>query len=432
MVKNLKLYNFKSHQESLLELGNFSLLVGTNAAGKSNIGDALRFLHGIGRGYYFSDIFSGKWGEGGYREWEGVRGGTHLSFNTGNSFVIHIGFDDCSYDIGVYTEFVHPFVFLEYLMQKEIIPFILVPDENRQYGNISPVMLANIRFGSSLSQKDIEINKLMKGENYSILQGIVANSSLDIDCPRDQPLLNHLQYRAEVPEDIKDHCRKVQNYLKQIRFLDLHPKAMRQPSVPGVTVLGHQGENLSSVIYAICQDKEQKETLLSWLHELTPMDVQDVDFVSLPDGKILLELMESNGQKISIYNTSDGTLRFLGLLALLLGGDPARLIFIEELDTGIHPTRLWLLVDMIERLTAASGKQILATTHSPYLLACLSPQAREYASLVYRLPGSPESRITRVMDIPHIREVLEQQDLATLMASGWLEDVVALQQENRP
>ena len=45
--------------------------MGANASGKSNIRDAFRFLHGIGRGYTLADILGGK---GGQREWEGIRG----------------------------------------------------------------------------------------------------------------------------------------------------------------------------------------------------------------------------------------------------------------------------------------------------------------------------------------------------------------------
>ena len=49
------------------------------------------------------------------------------------------------------------------------------------------------------------------------------------------------------------------------------------------------------------------------------------------------------------YSASDGTLRFLAILAALLGTDPARLYFFEEIDNGIHPSRLRLLLDLIER-----------------------------------------------------------------------------------
>ncbi len=48
--------------------------MGANASGKSNIRDAFRFLHGIGRGYTLAEILGGKYGPGGQREWAGIRG----------------------------------------------------------------------------------------------------------------------------------------------------------------------------------------------------------------------------------------------------------------------------------------------------------------------------------------------------------------------
>jgi len=212
--------------------------------------------------------------------------------------------------------------------------------------------------------------------------------------------------------------------MEEMRFLDVHPEATRIPSIPGQTILGDRGENLSSVLHASCYDPTKKAALTEWLKELTPMDVADFDFVSGADGKILVVLIEASGRRISAYSASDGTLKFLALLAAMLGPNPPRFIFIEELEAGIHPARLGLLVNLIETETAKGKTQVVVTTHSPDLLAMLSDGAREHASLVYRLPGEQEGRIKRVMDIPHIREALEKEDLGRLHAYGWMETAV--------
>ncbi len=51
MIRELHLERFKNFRDATLTLGNLTLLVGTNASGKSNLRDAFRFLHGISRGY---------------------------------------------------------------------------------------------------------------------------------------------------------------------------------------------------------------------------------------------------------------------------------------------------------------------------------------------------------------------------------------------
>ena len=50
MITSLRLVNFKDFADETLRLGPFTVIVGANASGKSNIRDAFRFLHGIGRG----------------------------------------------------------------------------------------------------------------------------------------------------------------------------------------------------------------------------------------------------------------------------------------------------------------------------------------------------------------------------------------------
>ena len=52
MITSLRLVDFKNFADETLHLGPFTLIVGANASGKSNIRDAFRFLHGIGRWLY--------------------------------------------------------------------------------------------------------------------------------------------------------------------------------------------------------------------------------------------------------------------------------------------------------------------------------------------------------------------------------------------
>lgn len=214
------------------------------------------------------------------------------------------------------------------------------------------------------------------------------------------------------------------NIRDALRFLHGIPEAIRMPSVPGQTILGDRGENLSSVLFDICQDPHKKAILLEWIQELTPMDAQDFEFPSDFTGKILLTLVEESGQKISAYSACDGTLRFLAMIAALLGSSPAKLYFFEELDNGIHPTRLHLLLQLIERQVYQGKIQMIATTHSSQLLRLLSPNLLESVSLTYRLENRPDAKIIRILDIPNAQEVLEKQTLAHLHESAWLENVM--------
>jgi len=59
MITSVRLVNFKNFADETLRVGPFTVIVGANASGKSNIRDAFRFLHGIGRGYTLAEIMAG-------------------------------------------------------------------------------------------------------------------------------------------------------------------------------------------------------------------------------------------------------------------------------------------------------------------------------------------------------------------------------------
>jgi AAA ATPase domain len=76
MINSLRIENFKSLRKVDLELGRFNIFIGTNASGKSNVFDALRFLQGIGNGFTLSEILDGKPRSSTSEVWEPIRGGS--------------------------------------------------------------------------------------------------------------------------------------------------------------------------------------------------------------------------------------------------------------------------------------------------------------------------------------------------------------------
>ena len=61
VIESIRLKRFKNFQDATLKLGPLTILIGANAAGKSNLRDAFLFLHGIGRGYTLAEIFGEKY-----------------------------------------------------------------------------------------------------------------------------------------------------------------------------------------------------------------------------------------------------------------------------------------------------------------------------------------------------------------------------------
>ena len=394
MISSLRLRQFKNFRDSMLSLGPLTVIVGANATGKSNLRDAFRFVHGMSRGYAIAEIIGEKYVEGGVLQWKGIRGGTRETV-----------------------------MFGEHAFGMETV--LSIANDPKRTGWRGPSKL-NLTHEIKVDVGHSVVHAVYESFRSRTRKFFDSNPADDPPAQEDDEHL--FPKKKEAPLFYRKPATCFLEELQSMRFLDLSPDAMRMASFPGQTVLGDRGENLSSVLYSICQDSALKDSLKEWIRELTPIDVVDFDFIPDQTGRILVSLVESSGQKTSAFSASDGTLRFLAIIAALMGPDSAQFYFLEEIDNGIHPTRLSLLLQLIEQHTRTGKVQVVATTHSPQLLAMLSPEARENAVLVYRLEHEKEAHLQRIMDIPSVREVLEQQNLSRLHESGWLENVMAYMQ----
>ena len=277
-----------------------------------------------------AEILGGKYGVGGQREWAGIRGAPNQIGRLDPEFSIpHSTF---SIDVQVEQD-----------------------GREKLFYSISVWFDASVR-GFTVSKEKLSTES---GLVYTIdhtcseyAESLMwvkpgKENGMPIPLSKLQPALSQLflHYDAIYEEYLSDPG--FLPILQNMRFLELSPDRMREPSIPGATMLGDSGENLPSALEAICADSQRGRNLMSWLQELTPMDVKDFDFPRDPNGRVHLYIVERNGRKVSAYSASDGTLRFLGILAALLGPDPGGLYFFEEIDNGIHPNRLWLLLDFI-------------------------------------------------------------------------------------
>lgn len=424
MIKKLTLENFKNFRHAELELGPFSLLIGANATGKSNIREAFRFLHGISRGYTLPEIIGEKWIEGGVRVWNGIRGGTQ---------------EICYQQ--PYSEF-DPFAPTSI---SGLLNFTFEVDFDLHNIVTAPPATYYYRIGISLSEPD----HILFVDSEILRRGVDVVFASYHTSPEASPIefagwaehkQNHQPYLSLIAAGgwwsdwetgaIEQQSLDALKQFKPMRFFDFVPSAMRKSSLPGQIVLGDDGENLSSVLYAVCQNPQQKRILLSWIEDLPEMDIVDFAFPADQIGRILLTAVERGGQRISAYSLSDGTLRFLAMLAAFLGPERAKLYFFEELENGVHPTRLHLLTHFIENQVSKGDIQVIATTHSPLLLNYLSPETLEYTSLLYRQEGKSDAHIKRIVEIPYARDLIAKQGVMRLYESGWFEDVMSLSDED--
>ena len=419
MITSLGLRNFKNFADAKLNMGPFTVIVGANASGKSNLRDAFRFLHGVGRGYTLADIFGGKYGAGGQAEWQPLRGAPNeiVRFDQpwfGLNATMELDDDLIFYSIAVGPDDGRPGLFK--VRQESLSVLFNEPlytshpygvDPVREQGDDNHLLL---RMGRSERQKRI-------GYRIAVRP--------------DQPALTQIGEHRHVIRYQKDWAERVANAFSNMRFLDLSPDHMRQPAFPGQKILGDSGQNLPTVLKEVCAEPERRLALTDWTRELTPMDVADFEFpADQTTGRVQLALRERNGRIVSSYAASDGTLRLLAMLAALLGPNPAGLYVFEEIDNGIHPARQRLLLDLIEGQTGKGSIQVVTTTHSPDLLELVGDGTFKHTSVVCRLPDTDDAVVRPLADLPKAGALRQSQGLGRLHRSNWMEDAILFTSSN--
>ena len=227
------------------------------------------------------------------------------------------------------------------------------------------------------------------------------------------------------PEESLLSCAAVMNYpalwhlkkeFKRIRLYrewSFGPSAALRQSQSAhdrTDFLTEGGTNLALVLSHF--QGEHRRQLVAALQEIFD-GIVDVT-CSVTSGSVSLFLEEENGKQIPASRLSDGTLRYLCLLAILLHPEPPPLIAIEEPELGLHPD---VVVKIAELLVDASQRtQIVVTTHSRMLVDALSDHP---SSVIVCEKENGESRFTR-LDEKRLKAWLDKYSLGELWSSGEL------------
>lgn len=142
-----------------------------------------------------------------------------------------------------------------------------------------------------------------------------------------------------------------------------------QPTDAINNFLEEDGSNLSLVLSDLQLRGGAKQKIVQYLQKFYP---KINDYLIVPSsGNVQLYIDEERLEKrISAKRLSDGTLRYLCLLAILCHPEPPPLICIEEPETGLHPDILPTIAELLKE--ASQRTQLIVTTHSDILVSALS------------------------------------------------------------
>lgn len=213
--------------------------------------------------------------------------------------------------------------------------------------------------------------------------------------------------------------------------------AMREPQPPReVDDIGPRGEWIAPFLYRL----KQSTTLSKYfraigraLQQAIPT-IESLDVDLDPRRGTLDILIRQDGTLYSSRVMSEGTLRVLALCCLAANPWPGELIAFEEPENGVHPRRIEVIADLLASMASEGRSQVVVTTHSPTLIAAMLHRAKECPGQIKLFQCAQVGMTTQVkpfeiasslFEDPEIRHALtgpeDAQIVEALLKRGWLD-----------
>jgi predicted ATPase len=354
MLSRLVVKEFKSLLNVTVEFPRLTVLFGPNAAGKSNLLEAVQTLSRIGTSRTLSDALA-----------EPIRG----------------------YPV---EAFAFPPDGLPALLSQEAARFSLEADLGVGKDRYRYRVAVGIQpqSGSLTVQDEYLVALGKRGEPKGTPSIERVENQLRVRRkskpahPRQEPIgLNHallsdqrlggVEYRA-----IERSRKELERW--RIHYLD--PRvAMRSAKSPAdVRDIGVLGEDVAPFLYRLRGEEGKRfAAVRRTLRSLIP-SVEDLT-VDLDKRRGTLDIqVRQNGTDYSSRIISEGTLRVLALCAIAANPWGGSLLAFEEPENGVHPRRLELIARLLTALAIDQERQVIVTTHSPLFCDAILKQAREY------------------------------------------------------
>ncbi|WP_298235575.1 AAA family ATPase [uncultured Azohydromonas sp.] len=416
MLTKLQLENWKSYAEATLHIDPLTVLIGTNASGKSNALDALLFLNRIASGAQLTAALQGgQQGDGGFSP---LRGGVEWAARRPGS----------SFAVGVVCR-VDELLDYEYRVEGSI-------QDSRC--DLIAEQLIRVKYRQAKDgSRGTEAGRIRLfrtdpcGVEDPTIVARLYNEKQGSPKPlgRAHPVLYQL-VGLKLRQEIQDGVAAVIGTLKEIFVLDPIPAHMRGYSALS-DVLYPDARNIAGVLAAL-QEEKKKEiegVLTRYASQLPEKDIRRVYAETV--GKFNSDAMlycdehwleDNTVSPVDARGMSDGSLRFLAILTALLTRPRNSLLVIEEVDNGLHPSRAQLLLTMLKAVGEERGVDVLVTTHNPALLDAMGTEMVPFITVAHRDTATGCSTLTLLEDLTDLPKLLAQGTVGRLSSRGLIEN----------
>ncbi len=169
---------------------------------------------------------------------------------------------------------------------------------------------------------------------------------------------------------------ETRKFVESWQFLSMNTFLMGNPypqkKTGGKIILNKDGSNLAEYVLSIRDANpdvfegiiETIKYILPYVSDIQPTITQELE------NRVYMQLSEQDF-KLPGWLLSTGTLKVLALLSVFRNPNPAPLIAIEEIENGLDPRTINLIINEIREFIKDKKSQVIITTHSPYLLDLL-------------------------------------------------------------
>ncbi|KPH98283.1 hypothetical protein OV450_0923 [Actinobacteria bacterium OV450] len=389
-ILGLTVRNFRTLTDTKLPLGPLTVMVGPNAAGKSNVLHALEFLGDVAQ-------------QGIQRALHDLGGFDVLAFRGSSRSVsrISVGIE------GIWSDFASPEEPDRYELS---ISHPRLPDTSRK----RYTTYRRERF-TQHPENGIESSIELTSSSLTVTSPLEADRApTPLTVGRMDSALHDVVPLPDKSPSVAS-VRDMKRHLQAIRVFDPNVRAAREPAA--ITKAGRHlrddASNLADFLKTLYEVRDEQrdgrraiwEALLEDVRTVVPQ-ISDIHLVDTPGkaGYLSVELEENSLRgRTRLQDASFGTVRLLCLLALFHDPNPPLLTCIEEIDHGIHPHALELLA---QRLREASRRaQFLVTTHSPAFVNELEPD-----EFVVCERGQDGASVIPALSTDEVRERIEASE----------------------
>ena len=389
MIKRIHIKGYKSLRDVEVELDSLAVLVGPNAAGKSNFLDALQLLSRMVQVRSLKEAFAPPYRGNPLESFSfGTEGLEGLLNKESATFSIEVDVELSSEVVNDVNDEIRDMrrtqsapngsssqgssqraVVVKERYLRYRIEILIQPRTG--FLQVANEYLAALKPDGTPTGKRKPFLELENDHLVLRLEGQGRPTHLDRFL--DHSVLSRPLYPPHYP-----HLVALRRELTRWFFFYFEPRERMRMANPVKEVrhIGPMGEDLAAFLNTLkAREPRRFKAVEKAVHMLIP-SITGISVEVDNLGQVELQLLEGD-VPIPARLVSEGTLRVLGLLTLGGARDTPSLIGFEEPENGVHPRRIELIARYLDSQSSTGQTQIIATTHSS-VLADLIPVEKLY------------------------------------------------------